>query len=72
MWYWHKDRHIDNWNRAQSSEINPYIYSQLIFNKGATAVLLRNNGLQQMLLRQLDIHMEEHELRFLLHDTYKN
>ena len=34
VWYWHKDRHTNQWNRIRSLEMNLCIHGQMIFDEG--------------------------------------
>ena len=43
VWYWHKNRHTYKWKRIKNPEINPSIYGQLIFDKGARNIYCRKD-----------------------------
>ena len=46
VWYWHKDRPIDQWSRIENPELNPLTYGQPIHDKEGNNIQWRKESFQ--------------------------
>ena len=45
IWYWHKDRNTDQWNKIERPEINPHTHRHLIFGRGGKNIQFKKDNL---------------------------
>ena len=65
VWYWHKKRNIDQWNRIESSENTPHTHGHLNYDKGGKNMQWRRHSFFKRVVWKLNSYMWKNEIRTL-------
>ena len=71
LWSWHRNRHIQQWNRTENLDMDPHS----MVNESSTRQERITNGkksLQQMVLGKMDSNMQKNKTGPFSYTIYKN